>query len=316
MVPFEVITNSCSRNYRAKSLPAQPHIDAASRTLSTCKSRRNGGEAWRTEPAHTGGSRSAGPTTTLLVLICYALPDRESKIRYSGAERPDPGLARLRPSSNPASQRISQEAVPWVRRAFPAVAAWRASAHDARAAGAVQQPGLQPRALAGARRALVGGRLGDDRRQPVLEARDAEALGGGAADRRIDRQRRRRRAPPRPAPRGRCARRTRRSRRARTLSRTPPSPSAITGRPAASASTAAIPNSSVAVTTSARAPASSSATCSSGMRPVKRTFGPASRRSRRPSGPSPITTSGSPSRENASTAMSIRLCAISSASTT
>ena len=101
-----------------------------------------------------------------------------------------------------------------------------------------------------------------------------------------------------------------------TLSRTPPSPSAITGRPAASASTAAIPNSSTAVTTSAREPARSSATCVSGMRPVKVTVGPASLRSRRPSGPSPITTSGSPSRVKASTATSMRLCAISSASTT
>src|SRR3954453_13976206 len=30
MLPFEVITNSCSRNYRAKSLPTQPRIDAVS----------------------------------------------------------------------------------------------------------------------------------------------------------------------------------------------------------------------------------------------------------------------------------------------
>jgi hypothetical protein len=101
-----------------------------------------------------------------------------------------------------------------------------------------------------------------------------------------------------------------------TLSRTPPSPNAITGRPAASASTAAMPNSSTAVTTSARPPASTWATCSSGIRPVKVMLGPASLRSRRPSGPSPMTTSGSASRVNASTAMSMRLCAISSASTT
>ena len=50
-------------------------------------------------------------------------------------------------------------------------------------------------------------------------------------------------------------------------------------------------------------------------RPVSRTVGPASRRSRRHSGPSPTTTSGSPSALKARIATSIRLCAISSAST-
>src|SRR3954452_12287989 len=46
MVPFEVITNSCSRNYRSKSLPTQPRTDAAS-TLTTSDHDDNGGEPGR-----------------------------------------------------------------------------------------------------------------------------------------------------------------------------------------------------------------------------------------------------------------------------
>src|SRR3954453_10688716 len=118
MVPFEVITNSCSRNYRAKSLPAQPHFDAASRTRSTCKSRRNGGEARELKPAHTGGSRDAGPTTTHLVLICYALPDRESKIRYSGASA-QILVYPVKGSSNPPLNGYPHEPALRLRRRFP-----------------------------------------------------------------------------------------------------------------------------------------------------------------------------------------------------
>ena len=100
-----------------------------------------------------------------------------------------------------------------------------------------------------------------------------------------------------------------------TVSQAPPSASAITGRPAAWASTAAMPNSSVAVTTSARAPCISSATRWSGTRPSKRTVGPAIRRNRRSSGPSPTTTSGRRRRLNASTATSMRLWNMSSETT-
>src|SRR6478735_11859522 len=58
MVPFEVITNSCSRNYRAKSLLAQPRIDGPSNCLNArgrCKWRGAG----EVGSAHTGGSRNA-----------------------------------------------------------------------------------------------------------------------------------------------------------------------------------------------------------------------------------------------------------------
>jgi hypothetical protein len=72
----------------------------------------------------------------------------------------------------------------------------------------------------------------------------------------------------------------------------------------------------VAVTTSARASASSRATSASGSRPVNVTVGPAMRRSRRASGPLPMTMSGSRRLVNARTATSIRLCGMSSDSTT
>ena len=100
-----------------------------------------------------------------------------------------------------------------------------------------------------------------------------------------------------------------------TVSSSPPPARAITGRPAAWASTAAIPNSSMLVTTNARQLAISCAAWASLTRPVNLMFGPASRDSRRRSGPSPATTSGSPSALNALMAVSIRLCDTSSEST-
>ena len=89
----------------------------------------------------------------------------------------------------------------------------------------------------------------------------------------------------------------------------------MTGRPDACASTAAMPNSSTAVTISACAVRMSCATSASETRPAKRTVGPATRRSRRCSGPSPTTTSGTPSRVQARTAVSMFLWAISSETT-
>ena len=59
-----------------------------------------------------------------------------------------------------------------------------------------------------------------------------------------------------------------------TFSSRPPAPRAITGRPAACASTAAMPNSSRAVTTSARQEAISSAASASETRPTNVTVGP------------------------------------------
>ena len=59
-----------------------------------------------------------------------------------------------------------------------------------------------------------------------------------------------------------------------TFSSSPPAARAITGRPAACASTAAIPNSSPVVTTSARLVASSRAASWSSTRPAKRIVGP------------------------------------------
>ena len=85
MVPFDIITNSCSRNYRAKSLPAQPRTDVVSSPLQRSGGDENGGEpGGGCDCAHTGGSRiRAGPTSTLLDPICYALRD---PIDHRGAE--------------------------------------------------------------------------------------------------------------------------------------------------------------------------------------------------------------------------------------
>ena len=98
----------------------------------------------------------------------------------------------------------------------------------------------------------------------------------------------------------------------RTVSSAPPALIDTTGRPAAWASTAAMPNSSTAGAINARQPWSSSAASTSVTRPAKLTFGLARRRSRLVSGPSPATTSGSPSRLKARTAVSIRLWGMSS----
>jgi hypothetical protein len=100
-----------------------------------------------------------------------------------------------------------------------------------------------------------------------------------------------------------------------TFSSSPPAARAITGRPAAWASTDAIPNSSPVVTTSARQVDKSRAASSSLTRPAKRIVGPASWRRRRRSGPPPVTTSGRPMRLKASMATSICLCDTSSEST-
>src|SRR3954447_3998408 len=59
MVPFEVITNSCSRNYRLKSLPTQPRIDVMSR--STSDDRDDGGEPGRKTPRASAGAEAHKP---------------------------------------------------------------------------------------------------------------------------------------------------------------------------------------------------------------------------------------------------------------
>src|SRR5215203_3359806 len=86
MVPFEVITNSCSRNYRAKSLLAQPRDDASS-SARTRTTGRNGGGDGEGSCAYRGEPQRAGPTSTHFEPICYALPD---PIDHRGAE---PGVA-------------------------------------------------------------------------------------------------------------------------------------------------------------------------------------------------------------------------------
>src|SRR4051812_45684999 len=59
MVPFEVITNSRSRNYRAKSLLAQPRIGGPGKRSDRAKRAETAGEPARVGSAHTGGSRNA-----------------------------------------------------------------------------------------------------------------------------------------------------------------------------------------------------------------------------------------------------------------
>src|SRR3954447_20607403 len=90
MVPFEVITNSRSRNYRAKSLLAQPRIGAPS-TARTSASDGHGGEPARVVCAYRGEPQRAGPTTTHMEPICYALrdPDRSSEAETRAVAHPE-----------------------------------------------------------------------------------------------------------------------------------------------------------------------------------------------------------------------------------
>ena len=105
-----------------------------------------------------------------------------------------------------------------------------------------------------ARRARSPRGVGDDGAHPAAEvarrrsARRCARTSRGSTRQRVEARDRRGERLGRRARRRTCPSRPR-----STVSRAPPSRSAMTGRPAACASTAAIPNSSVAVTTSARA---------------------------------------------------------------
>src|SRR5215212_7627538 len=79
MLPFEVITNSYSRNYRAKSLPTQPRADALSRPTSDDGD--TGGEAGEEDAARRPKPKRTGPTSTRLQPICYALEDPFDQLR-------------------------------------------------------------------------------------------------------------------------------------------------------------------------------------------------------------------------------------------
>ena len=172
------------------------------------------------------------------------------------------------------------------------------------------------RTLRNRRCAAARDRFVDDRTEPFLEALDAESpcrchtsrrVHGGRIEARrrrprarADRRRRRRTSRSRPPARSRARR--------RSAARSPAGPRRAT-RPRRSR-------------TPPRRSRSAPARCAAGppprrrtAGPVSRTVGPASRRSRRYSGPSPTTTSGSRSALKARIATSIRLCAISSAST-
>src|SRR6266536_2155789 len=92
-----------------------------------------------------------------------------------------------------------------------------------------------------------------------------------------------------------------------TVSSAPPCPSAITGRPAAMASSGVMPKSSRVGKIRARQRAYSSAVSASSRQPYSSTVGPAMARSRASSGPLPTMTKRHPRRLAASTTRSTRL---------
>src|SRR3954447_25673476 len=79
MLPFEVITNSCSRNYRAKSLPTEPREGAIH--APTSDDGDTGGEAGEGGAPGRPKPRRAGPLPTGLQPICYALEDPFDQLR-------------------------------------------------------------------------------------------------------------------------------------------------------------------------------------------------------------------------------------------
>src|SRR4051794_41973778 len=79
MLPFEVITNSCSRNYRGKSLPTQPRDGAIH--APTSDDGDTGGEAGGGGAARRPKPKRAGPTSTRLQPIFYALEDPFDQFR-------------------------------------------------------------------------------------------------------------------------------------------------------------------------------------------------------------------------------------------
>src|SRR5713101_3857662 len=100
-----------------------------------------------------------------------------------------------------------------------------------------------------------------------------------------------------------------------TVSSAPPSPSAITGRPEAIASSGVMPKSSTVGKISARQRAYSSAVSASSRHPSSSIVGPAMARSLASSGPVPTTASRRPRRLAASTARSTRLYGVSAETT-
>ena len=166
----------------------------------------------RTRPATTSPRPAWSPRRR-----CSARSSRDlERTRHAGRRALDRPASPPRASRTPPGARAACacSTTTWRGATRPAArfGALRAARRAGREAPTRPARSARPARSPGARRAPASTASATMRAQRGLEALGPEALGGGDAGRRVDRQRVEARAPPRPAPPGRCARRTRRSR--------------------------------------------------------------------------------------------------------